>query len=65
MQSRILLEVFGNGGRVSLTSCFLPGQKAQGLDIYAVNGTVKVVSLQARELRSAWPAQAVNSTAQK
>jgi fructan beta-fructosidase len=62
---RTTLEVFGNGGRVSLTSCFLPGQKAQGLVVYAVNGTVKVVSLQARELRSAWPDPAATKTAQR
>jgi len=51
---RTSLEVFGNAGRVSLTSCFLPRQKDKGLAVYAKNGTVKLVSLKARALRSAW-----------
>jgi sucrose-6-phosphate hydrolase SacC (GH32 family) len=59
---RTSLEVFGNGGRVSLTSCFLPRQKERSLEVYAVNGTVKVLSLQAHELRSAWPAGIASTT---
>ena len=56
LADRTSLEAFGNDGRVSLTSCYVPAQKADGPEVYAVNGTVKVVSLQARKLRSAWPA---------
>jgi sucrose-6-phosphate hydrolase SacC (GH32 family) len=52
---RTTLEVFGNDGRVSLSSCFLPRQQDKSLDVYAKNGTVKLISLKARELRSAWP----------
>jgi len=53
---RTSLEVFGNGGQVSLTSCFLPRPKDQGLSLYAEGGSVKLVSLTAHSLRSAWPA---------
>jgi hypothetical protein len=42
--------------KVSLSVKRNYANKAQELDVYAVNGTVKIVSLQARELRSAWPA---------
>jgi sucrose-6-phosphate hydrolase SacC (GH32 family) len=62
---RTTLEVFGNGGRVSLTSCFLPRRNDLGLGVYAVNGTVKVNSYHARALRSAWPAPAPNNTASR
>lgn len=51
---RTSLEVFGNGGRVSLSSCFLPGQNERRLEIFATGGAVRVVSLAARKLRSVW-----------
>lgn len=56
LADRTSLEVFGNGGRVSLTSCFLPRQKDRSLEVYASNGTVKLVSLKVRALRPATPA---------
>ena len=54
LADRASLEVFGNGGDVSLTSCFLPRQKEQGIDVYAEGGTAKLVSLTAHALHSAW-----------
>jgi len=51
---RTSLEAFGNGGRVSMTSCFLPKAEAQGLEVYASGGTVRVISLKVHSLRSAW-----------
>lgn len=50
---RTSIEVFGNDGRVSLTSCFLPRGKAP-LEAYADGGTARIVSLAVHELRSAW-----------
>jgi fructan beta-fructosidase len=55
LADRTSLEVFGNGGRVSLTSCFLPRPKDRSLAVYALGGTVKIVSLKVYPLRSAWP----------
>jgi sucrose-6-phosphate hydrolase SacC (GH32 family) len=55
LADRASLEVFGNDGRVSLTSCFLPREEERGLEIYAVGGTARIVRLQARSLRSAVP----------
>ncbi|MBK7642960.1 MAG: glycoside hydrolase family 32 protein [Planctomycetes bacterium] len=49
---RTSIEVFGNGGRVSLTSCFLPRGKL-GLQIYARAGIAKA-SILVHELRSSW-----------
>jgi len=53
---RTSIEVFGNEGKVSMTSCFLPKAKDRGLSLEALGGSVKVVSLKVFPLRSAWPA---------
>jgi sucrose-6-phosphate hydrolase SacC (GH32 family) len=52
---RASLEVFGNDGRVSLTSCFLPKPENRSLEVYATGGAAKLVSLRVFELRSIWP----------
>ncbi len=52
---RTSLEVFGNDGRVSMPSCFLPDPNDTSLSVYAVGGEAHIVSLDVYELRSAWP----------
>ena len=56
LADRTSLEVFGNGGQVALTSCFLPRAKEQGLTVYTEGGSVKLVALTVHSLRSAWQA---------
>jgi len=51
---RTSIEVFGNDGRLSMTSCFLPKQSDKGLAVYSNGGAVKVISLKVYPLRSAW-----------
>ena len=51
---RTSIEVFGNNGRVSMCSCFLPDPENTGLDIYASGGEAAIISLDVYELRSAW-----------
>ena len=51
---RTSLEVFGGGGQVSLSSCFLPARGDSGLTVYAEGGPVTLVSLTAHKLHSAW-----------
>ena len=51
---RTSLEVFGNAGQVSMTSCFLPARHETGLSVYAEGGPITLVSLVAHPLRSAW-----------
>ena len=51
---RTSLEVFGNGGQVSLTGCFLPPSDDHSLAVYADGGSAKIVSLTVHPLRSAW-----------
>jgi len=62
LMDRTSLEVFGNDGRVSITSYFLPKNGVKDLEIFSQNGAAKVVSLQVYELRSIW-AQADSSQA--
>ena len=52
---RTSLEVFGNGGQVSMTSCFLPSPDDHSLAVYADGGLARIVSLTVHPLSSAWP----------
>jgi len=54
LADRTSLEVFGNGGRVSITSCFIPRARKRSLEIYASAGPIKIPSLKVYLLRSAW-----------
>jgi sucrose-6-phosphate hydrolase SacC (GH32 family) len=51
---RTSVEVFGNGGRVAVSSCFLPQADNRALSFFSNGGTVHVRSLHVRELQSAW-----------
>ncbi|MDE0299779.1 MAG: glycoside hydrolase family 32 protein [Candidatus Poribacteria bacterium] len=51
---RTSIEVFGNDGRVSMCSCFLPDMADRSLKIFASGGTACIVSLDVYELHSAW-----------
>ena len=48
------LEVFGNGGLVSMSFCFLPEAADHPLEFYARGGAVRIVALDVHELESAW-----------
>jgi len=51
---RTSLEVFANGGKVSMSSCFLPGPAKVGLELFAAGGNPKIRSMKVYELKSAW-----------
>ena len=51
---RTSLELFAGDGGVSASFCFLPGPRAAPLEFYAVDGSVRLVSLTVHELASAW-----------
>ena len=51
---RTSIEVFGNDGRVSMASCFLPNPAERSLKIFSTGGEAKIVSLKVYPLRSAW-----------
>ena len=51
---RTSLELFGNGGKLSMSFCFLPEAADYNLECYAKGGTAHIISLSVHELRSAW-----------
>lgn len=51
---RTSLEVFADGGRVCITSCFLPAQSDQEVSIFAQGGEARLNCLHVARLRSSW-----------
>ena len=53
---RTSMELFGNDGAVSLSSCFLPGEteRTTTVQFHATNGTVLIHSLVVHRLASIW-----------
>jgi len=58
---RTSLEVFGGGGQVSLTGCFLPPPDDHSLAVSVGGGSAKIVSLTVYPLRSSWPQPGTNT----
>jgi len=55
LMDRTSIEVFGNDGRISLTSCYLrKNSVCPDLEIFVHGGNARVISLAVHELRSAW-----------
>lgn len=52
---RTSIEVFGNDGRVVLTSCFLPSERNKDVSIFVNGGRVKLVAAEIHPLQSIWP----------
>lgn len=48
------IELFGNDGRVSLSSCFLPAEAEPGLTLSACGGAAQLGSLEMIALKSIW-----------
>jgi levanase/fructan beta-fructosidase len=51
---RTSIEVFANGGRAVMSSCFVPKTDSSQLECFAEGGAAKAVSLKAHTLKSAW-----------
>jgi sucrose-6-phosphate hydrolase SacC (GH32 family) len=58
LADRTSVEVFGNDGHVSLTSCVLLRQKERRVRVFAEGQPARIVSLTAHTLRSAWNTRA-------
>ena len=50
------VEVFANDGEVAMTACFFPEPEATGVELYALDGTVRLNRLAFYPLSSATPA---------
>jgi fructan beta-fructosidase len=53
---RTSVETFGNDGEIVIPTCFLPEDNNTTLELFASNGTAKVMSLDIYPMRSAWRA---------
>jgi sucrose-6-phosphate hydrolase SacC (GH32 family) len=51
---RTSIEAFGDGGKLSMTSCFLPQPEDQSLSLSANGGSARIHSLTVYPLKSAW-----------
>jgi sucrose-6-phosphate hydrolase SacC (GH32 family) len=51
---RTTVETFGNDGEVVIPTCFLPEDNNKSLELFATNGTAKVMSLDIYPMRSTW-----------
>ncbi|HUT09603.1 MAG TPA: GH32 C-terminal domain-containing protein [Thermoguttaceae bacterium] len=54
LPDRTSLEVFGNRGEVSMTSCLAPAEQNTPLELYTEGGEIVVESLTLYRLRPAW-----------
>lgn len=50
---RASVEVFGNDGRVAMSSCILPSRENRGISFYSIGGASRLVSVSVHELKSA------------
>jgi levanase/fructan beta-fructosidase len=53
---RTSIEVYANDGKVSMSSCFLPGPEINGLELYSNGSRPTLLSMTVYELESSWPA---------
>jgi fructan beta-fructosidase len=51
---RSSVEVFADGGRVTLTDRIFPSPQSQGVELYAKGGGAKCLSMEVWRLKSAW-----------
>ncbi|MBA3272298.1 MAG: GH32 C-terminal domain-containing protein, partial [Chthoniobacterales bacterium] len=51
---RASIETYANGGRVSLTSCFVPKLASRKIELFTRGGSATIISLDVHDLRSAW-----------
>ena len=51
---RTSIEVFGNEGRVTMASLFLPLPRDKNVSLMVRSGSAKIISLEVCELTSAW-----------
>jgi len=51
---RTSIEVFGNEGAVSMSSCFLPATDSTGFDLFAKDGNAVIKNLSIHRLKSIW-----------
>jgi hypothetical protein len=48
------VEVFGNDGKAVISDLIFPDHDSQGMEIYAIDGNVRLVNLQINDMQSIW-----------
>ncbi len=48
------VEVFGNHGKTIISDMIFPDSESRGLELYTIDGDLRVVSLQINDLVSIW-----------
>jgi len=51
---RTSVEIFAQKGKISMSTCFIPGEQATTLDLFARGGEAMLESMTINKLRSAW-----------
>ena len=51
---RTTIEAFGNGGKISMSSCFLPDPKNKSVRIYTNGAPITITKLEVHHLKSTW-----------
>ena len=51
---RASIEVFGNDGKISMSTAFFPDASNMGLEMFARGGSVNIISLEVNRLESIW-----------
>lgn len=54
------VEVFGNNGKAVISDTIFPGPGSKGLEVYAVGGNVKVLSLKINDMHSIWRDESIS-----
>jgi sucrose-6-phosphate hydrolase SacC (GH32 family) len=57
---RTSMEVFANDGKISMSSCFLPGPEQAGLELSCAGGSPRIRSMTVYELNSTHPSHSVH-----
>ena len=52
---RSSIEVFGNHGKISMSTTFFPDLRDTDLGIFTRDGDIRIISLEANRLESIWP----------
>ncbi len=62
LADRTSMEVFANDGELVMPTCFLPEEGRPGLELFAVGGAARLLSLEIFPLKSIWTTASANST---
>jgi levanase/fructan beta-fructosidase len=51
---RTTIEAFGDAGRISMSSCFLPEPNNKSMSIFTNGASIAITKLEVHHLKSSW-----------